>query len=61
MRIRSCAAGNATRGDAVNAFLPGGEKRGGALAPATALEDVLVARLRAAGTTIEVSREERRA
>lgn len=36
--------------------LPGGAARGGILTPATALGDVLVRRLRAAGMTLEVAR-----
>jgi len=36
-------------------MLPGGPGRGGVLTPATALGDVLVQRLRAAGMTLEVS------
>lgn len=37
--------------------LPGGTTRGGVLTPATGLGDVLVQRLRAAGTVIDVARE----
>jgi len=37
--------------------LPGGAKRGGLLTPATGLGDVLAARLKKAGTTIEVRSE----
>jgi len=36
--------------------LPGGSKRGGVLTPATAIGDVLVARLRARGMTLEAGR-----
>jgi len=34
--------------------LPGGQRRGGILTPATGLGDVLIERLRNAGMTIEV-------
>jgi short subunit dehydrogenase-like uncharacterized protein len=48
----ACEAALALAGDA--AALPGGAGRGGVLTPASALGDVLVQRLRAAGMTLEV-------